>query len=427
MCFGFMGMRKLKIKFATFGVIASLLTGLVIWKSVIDPQNTRLRLYEILAETKNSPYGNSGKTRLTSSWLNDLNQMNPNHLQPCEKIQYHNTKAKFEKFVEQNESFQTSLQRISRLYSTDPMTMEQLSQIGEVEFERVLSDLQLFEAQYQNSGGTFSLDELAQQPQNFRSDSNEVEEIYKAQIAKGEQSLASRFYIYDIPKGTAHVVRKGHKYSAPASYHERSNALTAYFDEASYDVSIAAFISIHEIFPGHHLNWKSRSLGYICPGDDSKRSGWLTEGWATYAEFIADEEGFFSVPEHKLAWLDYRLTRAMRIILDVKRMDAETTYSDLEGTWDQRMPERLKPRFERELNRLVKSDHQHLSYILGHQAIERTKTKLMQELGDDFDERAFHDAMLRLKHRYPNALYETTKIAMEFPSLRIGIDTVSTK
>ena len=425
MCFALLVMKRVKTKFAIFGVMTAAVTGLVIWKTVIEPKDTRLKLYEILTEAKNSKYGNSAKTKLTSSWLSDLTHMNLNHLRPCERIQYHNTKAKLESYVAEGDRFQTTLQTVSRRYSTDLMTLEQLSQIGEAEFEKVLAELQTFKTQYDNAEGILSLDELAQQPQNFRSDSNEVEDIYKTEITRGEQSLASRFYDYDIPKGTARIIKKSHRYSAFASYDRRNNSLIAYFDDASYDVSITPFISVHEIFPGHHLNWKARTLGYRCPGESSKNSGWLLEGWATYAEFIADEEGFFDTAESKLAWLDYRLIRAMRIILDVKRMQAETTYSDLKDTWDQRMPERLKHRFDRELNRLAKSNHQHLSYVLGHQAILRTKTKLRLELGDRFDERAFHDAILRLNHQYPNVLYETTKIAMESPELRLDLDPVS--
>jgi uncharacterized protein (DUF885 family) len=403
--------------------MASLLVGLFIWKAVVQPKDTRLRLYEILSESSSRTYGNSGQTKLISSWLSDLNNMNPNHLRPCEKIQYHNTKVKFERSVEQESISQTSLEIVSRQYHPDLITLEDLSQIGETEFEKVLSELQLFKTRYQNAGGIYSLGELAQRPENFRSNPNDVEDIYNAQIERGEESLASRFYIYDIPKGTANVVTKAHRYSAPASYNARTDSLIAYFDQPSYDVSIAAFISIHEIFPGHHLNWKSRSSGFICPGAGSRNSGWLLEGWATYAEFIADSEGFFSKPEQRLAWLDYRLVRAMRIILDVKRMQSQTKYRDLKETWDQRMPERLRHRFDTEIDRLVKSNHQHVSYILGYQAIMRTKTQLIEELGEDFNEKAFHDAILRLDHRYPKVLYETTKIAMELSDLPNGRET----
>lgn len=425
MCFALLEMKRVKTKFAILGVMTAAVTGLVIWKTVIEPKDTRLKLYEILTEAKNRKYGNSGKTNLTSSWLNDLNHMNPNHLRPCERIQYHNTKAKLESYVAEGDVFQTSLQTVSRRYSTELMTLEQLSQIGEAEFEKVVAELKIFETQYDNAEGILSLDELAQQPQNFRSTPNEVEDIYKIEIARGERSLASRFYEYDIPKGTATVLKKSHRFSSFASYDERTNSLIAYFDEAPYDVSIVPFISIHEIFPGHHLNGKAQASGYLCPGDSSKNSGWLLEGWATYAEFVADEEGFFNAPEHKLAWFDYRLIRAMRIILDVKRMQPETTYSDLKDTWDQRMPERLKHRFDRELNRLMKSDHQHVSYILGHQAIVQTKEKLMLDFGDVFNEKSFHDAILRLDHQNPKTLYETTKIAMETPELRADLETVS--
>lgn len=424
MCSGFTYMKKLSIKFVTCSLVVSLLTVLVMWKVVIDPKNTRLKLYEILTETKNTTHRNSEQTKLTSSWLNNLNNMKTDHLHPCEKIQYYNTKAKLEGFVEEKGGFQTPLQSVTRQFSTDHMTLEQLSQIGEAEFEKVLSELQLLKTQYQSAGGVYSLNELAQQPENFRSDPNEVEEIYKAQIARGEQSLASRFYNYNIPKGTATVVREEHRYSALASYDESSDSLIAYFDQPSYDVSLSAFISVHEIFPGHHLNWKSRSSGnYLCSSAGSLTHGWLLEGWATYAEFIADEEGYFSKPEQRLAWLDYRLIRAMRLILDVKRMQPERTYDDLKETWQRRMPERLKHRFNSELNRLVKSNYQHVSYILGYQEIVRIKTKLMEDLGEDFDEKAFHDVMLRLDHQYPKVLYETTKIAMELSDLGISVET----
>ena len=418
-------MRNEKIKFVIFQLLTILLTGLVIWIAAIEPKNTRLRLYEILAETKNSKAGDIDQTKLISSLLRDLNQMDPKHFRPCEKIHFYNRKAKLKRFADQPGQTLTSLETAAWLYSQNTLTLEQLSQIGEAEFEKVTSELDLFETEYRNAGGNYSLNELAQQPENLSSDPNEIEDIYNTHIAKAEDSLAPRFYDYDIPKGTTRVIRRGHPYSAYASYRERANLLVTYFDQATYDISIAPFISVHEIFPGHHLNMKSRASDYICSGNDTKSAGWLVEGWATYAEFIADEEGIFNEAEHKLAWLDYRLTRAMRIILDVKRMQPETNYDDLKMVWEQRMPVRLHHRFAPELNRLVKSNHQHLSYILGHQAILRTKAKLMQDFGDKFDEKAFHDAMLRLEHKYPEALYETAKIAMETPELRAGKDTVS--
>lgn len=85
----------------------------------------------------------------------------------------------------------------------------------------------------------------------------------------------------------------------------------------------------------------------------------------------------------------------------------------LQLIWDQKMPERLEGRFDHEYNRLRKSHHQHLSYISGSQAILDTKRKLMTELGHEFDEKLFHDAILKLDHKEPLALYETVKVAME--------------
>ena len=407
-------MTKAKIIFVPLSVLTGYLIGLMVWTLIIQPKNTRLAFHDILIASKNYGYN---KPEQISSWLDELSGLEKEHLKSCEQIQYYNINAKFQRRLEQitdNPTLKlTSLQRVARNYTEELLSLEQLSQIGETEFSNIMSELKLFEKEIQNSGYSNSLNELAMRPTNFSSDLKEVELMYKALITKAENSFISRFYEYGVPKGTAKVIKRSHRFASYASYNRDGNSMMAYFDEETYNASIAAFISIHEMFPGHHLRSKANIDNLLCPGDNPTSFIWLDEGWATYAEFIAHEEGFFVKPEHKLAWLDYRLVRAMRIILDVKRMEGMKEFEPLKLMWDNRMPKRIQHGFDREFMRLERSHHQHTSYILGYQAILKVKTKLMDELGSDFEEKTFHDAILRLDNGEPSALYETMKVAMK--------------
>lgn len=419
---------------AIISLLAIGLVGLPVWHNVIQPKNTRLAFYELLLASKKPLQFKEGQV---SIWVDNLNDMKPKHLKLCEQIQYHNTKLRLEIFLETKSDdaiivpttlpFSTSLQRVARRYTGELPSLEALSEIGETEFSNVMAEISSFEAELLKSKYTGSLNELATQPKDMSSNPQEIEEIYKRFIAEGERSLSSRFYEYNIPKGTAEIVEKPQKWSSYASYHPTNNSMIAYFDEAIFDTNIARFISVHEIFPGHHLNLKARLSNPLCPGDRVGGLKWLGEGWATYAEFIADEEGFFEQPEHKLAWLDYRLIRAMRIILDIKKTQGVFEYDELKLAWEERMPERLAGRFDREFNRINSSHHQHLSYILGYKEIMDSKAKLTQELGDNFDEKKFHDAILRLDHKYPKALYETVRVAMQLSSENFNIDINTTE
>lgn len=418
-------------------LITSIFIGcFLLWKNVIEPQNTRLAFYEISTASKYHRNAPNTANQL-SSWLYDLDGLTKNHLQHCERIEYHNLNASIKRRLKASNINPaippTSLQKAAKKYLLETPSLETLLQIGQAEFESVMSEIQLFEAELRNQGFSGTLNELATHPKNSSKDLKETESVYNRFILLGEQNLKSRFYNYDIPKGKATISEQTHRWSAYAQYNRRENSLTVfstraplstYLDKNAYNLSIAPFISVHEIYPGHHLSAKAGLSNPLCLGDNPTAFSWLGEGWATYAEFIADEEGFFQDPKHKLAWLDYRLTRAMRIILDVKRMQGLYEHAALKLTWDEYMPERLSDHFDREFKRLQTSHHQHLSYIFGYKAILETKNKLMAEFDSEFDEKKFHDAILRLGHTEPAAFYETIKTAMEMPrDVQIGQGT----
>ena len=73
-------------------------------------------------------------------------------------------------------------------------------------------------------------------------------------------------------------------------------------------------VTAHETYPGHHLHWVEAE------GSDALRqmlnSTYFIEGWALYVEKMMDEQGFYRDPAERLGYLNMRLFRAARIIVD---------------------------------------------------------------------------------------------------------------
>jgi len=161
-----------------------------------------------------------------------------------------------------------------------------------------MSDIQRFEAELKSNGYEESLNALAAHSKNFSTDIKEVADTYNHYILLAEQNLKSRFYDYEIPKGKATISEQSHRWSAYAQYNRHENTMIAfsskapladYLGESEFNLAIAPFISVHEMYPGHHLSAYAGLSNPICPGDNPTSFSWLGEGWATYVEFVADE------------------------------------------------------------------------------------------------------------------------------------------
>lgn len=77
--------------------------------------------------------------------------------------------------------------------------------------------------------------------------------------------------------------------------------------------------SVHEAFPGHHLQFVLANRFY---GDNITRllnvSATMYEGWALYCEDLCVEYGMLNKDEHRFIMLRDRLWRILRIIIDIK-------------------------------------------------------------------------------------------------------------
>ena len=155
-------------------------------------------------------------------------------------------------------------------------------------------------------------------------------------------------------------------------------------------------LTYHEGIPGHHwqisIAQESGSIPFI-------RSAILfftayAEGWAVYAEQLADEMGTYTDdPFGKVGYLQSAAFRASRLVVDTgihaKRWAREQAIQAmLAATGDQ------ESNIVTEIERYCVWPGQACAYMIGRQALNRMRESARSTLGDRFDLKGFHDAVL---------------------------------
>lgn len=151
-------------------------------------------------------------------------------------------------------------------------------------------------------------------------------------------------------------------------------------------------ITVHEGYPGHHLHF---SCVYHNPSilrilSDAPE---LIEGWAFYCEEMMKNFGFRDTPEHRFMMINDLIWRAVRIILDIKLHRGEITYEEaVEMLVKETGMSRTSA--EAEVNRYIMTPTYPLSYLLGKHLLLEIRDELERKLGEKFDLKKFHDAIL---------------------------------
>lgn len=154
-------------------------------------------------------------------------------------------------------------------------------------------------------------------------------------------------------------------------------------------------LTFHEAVPGHHLQG---ALAQELPGLPRFRRelghGAYVEGWAHYAELLADELGLYSGDAGLFAMQSDQALRAVRLVTDTGMhalgwsREQALAYL-LENTAEPR------DQAEREIDRDIVWPGQALSYKVGQLEILRLRREAASRLGERFDLRTFHDEVLK--------------------------------
>lgn len=153
-------------------------------------------------------------------------------------------------------------------------------------------------------------------------------------------------------------------------------------------------LTLHEAVPGHHLQialqQEAAQGPYFRRNVDVTA---FTEGWGLYAEFLGEEMGFYRTPEERFGRLSYEMWRACRLVADTGMHWMGWTTNQARQCFAENSA--LAPHnIETELQRYIGWPGQALAYKIGEIRLRAIRTRAETALGDRFNVRDFHDALL---------------------------------
>jgi uncharacterized protein (DUF885 family) len=156
----------------------------------------------------------------------------------------------------------------------------------------------------------------------------------------------------------------------------------------------AEVLTFHESFPGHHLQTAiAQELTGLPEFRKHLGATAFIEGWALYAERLADEMGAYSGDLDRLGMLSYDAWRASRLVVDTGIHAYGWTRDEAVAFLAENTL--LAPaNIENEVDRYITSPGQALAYKLGQLEIMNLRQEARDRLGDGFNIAEFHDRVL---------------------------------
>jgi prolyl oligopeptidase len=164
------------------------------------------------------------------------------------------------------------------------------------------------------------------------------------------------------------------------------------YQPETYTKGETASVTLHEGIPGHHLqNAIQRRLQDAPAFRRYFGIAAFSEGWALYAEGLADDIGFLQDPDSRYGRLSGDRFRSARLVVDTGMHAMGWTRERALNYFKQHAPQARWA----EIDRYLEMPAQALGYKIGQLKFRELRTLTEQALGPRFDLRAFHDTVLR--------------------------------
>ncbi|MXX74954.1 MAG: DUF885 domain-containing protein [Holophagales bacterium] len=296
-----------------------------------------------------------------------------------------------------------------RSNTTTDLTPEEIHQLGLEQVAQIEAELAAlreeigFEATSQETAMREFLDQVRADPRFIAASPEEVEERYMGYIEKIEPHIADYFDVLpEAPYGvrrldpTSEATMTFGVYQLPTSVNPRGEYRYNGSDLENRSLFSAQGLIYHELIPGHHFQLALANEREDLPRFRRETIGYgaFTEGWAEYAANLGKEMGVYENAYDLYGRLVMEMFISCRLVLDTgmnhfgwdlerarEYMSARVVYSDVEVAT--------------ELLRYSADIHgQALAYRIGNLEILRLRRKAEEALGDRFDIKAFHAAVI---------------------------------
>ncbi|MEM6857157.1 MAG: DUF885 domain-containing protein [Pseudomonadota bacterium] len=288
-------------------------------------------------------------------------------------------------------------------YTTTDLTADEIHNIGLEQVERIHGEMRAIMArvgfegtldeffEYTRTGDQFfyetreayladaeaKLNEIDAKLPDFFGRLPKAPMIIKPVEAFRERSAGKAFYQSPAPDG-----------SRPGTYYVNL------YNLRSMSKNELEALAYHEGKPGHHLQ---RALQTELDGLPAfRRFGGFTaytEGWGLYSEELGKDMGFYEDPYSDFGRLGMELWRACRLVVDTgihsKRWSREKAIQYLKDNTPNPEGDIVKA-----IERYIVLPGQATAYMVGKLKIMELRAMAREELGEHFDIRGFHDAIL---------------------------------
>lgn len=290
-----------------------------------------------------------------------------------------------------------------RSYTTTSLTPDEVHQIGLDEVARIRARMEI-EMRAAGWTGDFPgfLAFLRTDPRFYAASRQELLEKASEMAKRADDALPGLFATLPrLPYGVRPVpaeIEEGYTTGRYFSGSMQNGVAGGYMVNTSHLDQRPLYelpaLTLHEAVPGHHLQIALQQEAAAGP---AYRRGAnvtaFTEGWGLYAEFLGEEMGFYRDPYERFGRLSYEMWRACRLV-------ADTGIHWLGWSIDQARVcfaenSALSPHnIETELQRYIGWPGQATAYKIGEIRLRQIRERAEAILGDRFDIRAFHDALL---------------------------------
>ncbi|MDT0596422.1 DUF885 domain-containing protein [Glaciecola petra] len=287
-------------------------------------------------------------------------------------------------------------------YTTTDLSAEEIHQIGLSEVARIRAEMQQIVDKLEFDGDINAFIDFLRTDKQFYAETPEDLIMYASYVAKQmDAKLPKLFYkmprtpygVAPVPDAIAPKYTTG-RYVSPNSDDEPGYYWVNTYALDKRPLYAIPALTLHEAVPGHHFQISLAAEMNDLP--EVRRSTYISafgEGWGLYSEYLGVEVGIYDDPYDDFGRLSYEMWRACRLVVDTGMhvfgwsRDKALAYM-LENT------ALSEHNVTTEIDRYISWPAQALSYKLGEIKIKELRAKAEEKMGDAFDLRAFHDAIL---------------------------------